>query len=156
MSEENVSETPEESVRTETFPVTGPLEIDVNVTIGKVEIRLDAVGESAEAQVEVRRDTTDKPPWVGGMTTMLNWVTERFGNQFGTDWDVSPADAVRQARIEQVGNRLVVQASTVGTLRMGLVRVGAVLTGVLVAVGLARQFQEPPAQPCGHRGGAGP
>jgi uncharacterized membrane protein YccC len=32
---------------------------------------------------------------------------------------------------------LVVQASTVGTLQMGLVRVGAVLTGVLVAVGLA-------------------
>lgn len=32
---------------------------------------------------------------------------------------------------------LVVQASTVGTLLMGLVRVGAVLTGVLVAVGLA-------------------
>ncbi len=31
---------------------------------------------------------------------------------------------------------LVVQASTVGTLRMGVVRVGAVLTGVLVAVGL--------------------
>ena len=117
MSEENVSETPEESVRTETFPVTGPLEIDVNVTIGKVKIRLDAVGESAEAQVEVRRDTTDKPPWVGGMTTMLNWVTERFGNQFGSDWDVSPADAVRQARIEQVGNRLVVQASTALPLR---------------------------------------
>ncbi len=32
---------------------------------------------------------------------------------------------------------LVVQASTVGTLRMGLVRVGAVLTGVLVAVTVA-------------------
>lgn len=32
---------------------------------------------------------------------------------------------------------LVVQASTVGTLLMGLVRVGAVLTGVLVAVGIA-------------------
>lgn len=32
---------------------------------------------------------------------------------------------------------LVVQASTVGTLRMGLVRVGAVLTGVLVAVVVA-------------------
>jgi uncharacterized membrane protein YccC len=32
---------------------------------------------------------------------------------------------------------LVVQASTVGTLQMGLIRVGAVLTGVLVAVGLA-------------------
>ena len=35
---------------------------------------------------------------------------------------------------------LVVQASTVGTLKMGLVRVGAVLTGVLVAVGLASYF----------------
>lgn len=32
---------------------------------------------------------------------------------------------------------LVVQASTVGTLRTGLVRVGAVLTGVLVAVGVS-------------------
>jgi uncharacterized membrane protein YgaE (UPF0421/DUF939 family) len=32
---------------------------------------------------------------------------------------------------------LVVQASTVGTLLMGLVRVGAVLTGVLVAVGIS-------------------
>lgn len=32
---------------------------------------------------------------------------------------------------------LVVQASTVGTLKMGLVRIGAVLTGVLVAVALA-------------------
>src|SRR3954466_8338095 len=32
---------------------------------------------------------------------------------------------------------LVVQASTVGTLRMGLVRIGAVLTGVLVSVALA-------------------
>ena len=35
---------------------------------------------------------------------------------------------------------LVVQASTVGTLRMGLVRVGAVLTGVLVAVALSNAF----------------
>jgi hypothetical protein len=35
---------------------------------------------------------------------------------------------------------LVVQASTVGTLQMGLVRVGAVLTGVLVAVGFASSF----------------
>src|SRR3954468_17442796 len=32
---------------------------------------------------------------------------------------------------------LVVQASTVGTLLMGVVRVGAVLTGVLVAVGVS-------------------
>ena len=35
---------------------------------------------------------------------------------------------------------LVVQASTVSTLRMGLVRVGAVLTGVLVAIGVSSSF----------------
>ncbi len=35
---------------------------------------------------------------------------------------------------------LVVQASTVGTVQAGLVRVGAVLTGVLVAVGVASFF----------------
>lgn len=35
---------------------------------------------------------------------------------------------------------LVVQASTVSTLRMGLVRVGAVLTGVLLAIGVSSYF----------------
>ncbi len=35
---------------------------------------------------------------------------------------------------------LVVQASTVSTLRMGVVRVGAVLTGVLVAIGVSSSF----------------
>ena len=35
---------------------------------------------------------------------------------------------------------LVVQASTVSTLRHGVVRVGAVLTGVLVAIGVSSQF----------------
>jgi len=35
---------------------------------------------------------------------------------------------------------LVVQASTVSTLRIGLVRVGAVLTGVLLAIGVSSQF----------------
>jgi hypothetical protein len=35
---------------------------------------------------------------------------------------------------------LVVQASTVSTLRMGLVRVGAVLTGVLLAIGVSSSF----------------
>lgn len=35
---------------------------------------------------------------------------------------------------------LVVQASTVGTLLMGVVRVGAVLTGVLIAVGISATF----------------
>jgi hypothetical protein len=114
MAEEHANEperVPEVQVRTETFPVDGPLQIDIAVTIGNVEIVLE---ETTEARVELRRDTTEKPPWVDNMTSMLSWVTERFGNhfgnQFGADWDNSPADAVEQARVEKVGNRLVIQA----------------------------------------------
>jgi hypothetical protein len=111
MTEENVNEpvrAPEVPVRTETFPVDGPLQIDIAVTIGTVEIVL---AETTDARVELRQDATEKPPWVDNMTSMLNWVTERFGNQFGGDWDPTPADAVEQARVEKVGNRLVIQAS---------------------------------------------
>jgi hypothetical protein len=117
MSEENVNEperAPEVQVRTQTFPVDGPLQIDVAVTIGNVEIVLE---ETTEARIELRQDVTEKPPWVDNMTSMLNWVTERIGNQFGTDWDNTPAEAVGQARIEKVGNRLVIHAPKALPLR---------------------------------------
>jgi hypothetical protein len=118
MTEENVNEparTPEVQVRTETFPADGPLQIDIAVTIGSVEIVLE---ETAEARVELRQDATEKPPWVDNMTNMLNWVTERFGDQFGTtNWDNTPAEAVGQARVEKAGDRLVVQAPKVLPLR---------------------------------------
>jgi hypothetical protein len=112
------AETPaEELVRSQSFPVEGPLEIDVSVTIGRVEVHLDAADAAGEARVEVRQDTSEKPPWVGGMTSVLSWVNERFGNQFGTEWDDTPTEAVRQARIEKLGGRLVVQASKALPLR---------------------------------------
>ena len=50
---------------------------------------------------------------------------------------------------------LVVQATTVGTLQMGLVRVGAVLTGVLVAVGVRLAGAVLVEPGCGHRHLAG-
>lgn len=56
---------------------------------------------------------------------------------------VSPGILDRTAPLTAL---LVVQASTVGTLRMGLARVGAVLTGVLVAVAV---------RVAGHRGAKG-
>jgi hypothetical protein len=115
------AETPaEEPVRSQSFPVEGPLEIDVSVTVGRVEVHLDAADAAGEVRVEVRPDTSEKPPWVGGMTSVLSWVNERFGNQFGspgTEWDDTPAEAVRQARIEKLGGRLVVQASKALPLR---------------------------------------
>lgn len=115
MTEENLNETPAEPVRTETFPADGPLQIDVGVTIGKVEIQL--TDQRGEARVELRQDSSEKPPWVDNMTSMLNWVTERFGNQFGTEVDMSSGEAVSEARVEKIGNRLVVQASKALPLR---------------------------------------
>jgi len=119
MGDETVNENPaEETIRTETFATDGPLEIDINVTIGRVEVHLgagDSAGDSTgEAHVELRRDTSGQPPWVDGMTNMLSWVTERFGTQFGSGWDISQVigqvDVIEQTRIEKVGNRLVVHA----------------------------------------------
>ncbi|RSN04561.1 hypothetical protein DMC63_39385 [Streptomyces sp. WAC 05977] len=106
MTEEN---TPagEESVRVEDFEAEGPIEIDVSVGIGRVTIEL--TGESG-VHAEVRRDGGEQQPWVDGMTSLLSWVGERFGDQLGGSPVGSAGDAVAQTRIEKVGNRLVVQA----------------------------------------------
>ncbi|WP_037304350.1 DUF4097 family beta strand repeat-containing protein [Amycolatopsis orientalis] len=106
MTEEN---TPagEETVRVEDFEAEGPIEIDVSVAIGRVTIEL--TGESG-VHAEVRRDGGEQQPWVDGMTSLLSWVGERFGDQLGGSPGASASDAVTQTRIEKVGNRLVVQA----------------------------------------------
>ncbi|RSN63239.1 hypothetical protein DMH01_11620 [Amycolatopsis sp. WAC 04182] len=106
MSEEN---TPagEETVRVEDFEAEGPIEVDVSVGIGRVTIEL--TGESG-VHAEVRRDGGEQQPWVDGMTSLLSWVGERFGDQLGGSPAGSVGDAVAQTRIEKVGNRLVVQA----------------------------------------------
>ncbi|EMD26878.1 DUF4097 family beta strand repeat-containing protein [Amycolatopsis azurea] len=106
MTEEN---TPagEEIVRVEDFDAEGPIEIDVSVAIGRVTIEL--TGENG-VHAEVRRDGGEQQPWVDGMTSLLSWVGERFGDQLGADPRTSVGDAVAQTRIEKVGNRLVVQA----------------------------------------------
>ncbi|WP_410654391.1 DUF4097 family beta strand repeat-containing protein [Amycolatopsis sp. lyj-112] len=104
---EETTPTSEETVRIEDFDAEGPIEIDVSVTIGRVTIELtDGTGVHAE----LRRDGGEQEPWVNGMTSLLSWVGERFGDQLGTDPGMSAGDALQQARIEKVGNRLVVQS----------------------------------------------
>jgi DUF4097 and DUF4098 domain-containing protein YvlB len=77
------------------------------VAIGRVTIELtDETGVHAE----VRRDGGEQQPWVDGMTSLLSWVGERFGDQLGGSPGSSAEDAVAQTRVEKVGNRLVVQA----------------------------------------------
>lgn len=104
----------EELVRTQAFPVEGALELDVSVAIGRVEIKLDA-GE--EALVEVRHAPSGQPSWADGVTGVLNWVSERFGEGLGTDLTGSPADAVEQVRVELTGKRLAVRAPKALPLR---------------------------------------
>ncbi|MDT7805563.1 MAG: hypothetical protein QOI78_8996 [Actinomycetota bacterium] len=100
--------------RVEEFEAGGPLELDVAVTIGRVELVLD--GDSG-ARVEVRHDRGEQQPWVEGVNNLLSWVGERFGDQLGVDPTASPAEAVKQCRIEKLGNRLVVQAPKAWQLR---------------------------------------
>ncbi|WP_370965776.1 DUF4097 domain-containing protein [Amycolatopsis sp. cg9] len=113
MSEEQTTPA-DELVRIDDFETEVPLELDVSVTIGRVEIVLE--GDSG-ARVELRHDQGEQQPWVAGVNNLLSWVGERFGDQLGVDPAASPAEAVRQSRIEKLGNRLVVQAPKAWQLR---------------------------------------
>ncbi|MEV6912302.1 DUF4097 family beta strand repeat-containing protein [Amycolatopsis sp. NPDC051071] len=97
----------EESVRIEDFEADGPIEIDVNLAVGRVTIELS---DEPGIRAEVRRDGGEQQPWVDGMTSLLSWVGERFGDQLGGTQGTSVDDAVAQTRIEKIGNRLVVHA----------------------------------------------
>ena len=72
----------DELVRIDEFETDGPLELDVSVTIGRVEIVLE--GDSG-ARVELRHDRGEQQPWVAGVNSLLSWVGERFGDQLGVD-----------------------------------------------------------------------
>ncbi|MFB9689142.1 DUF4097 family beta strand repeat-containing protein [Amycolatopsis plumensis] len=117
MSEEQTTPTEEpndELVRVDEFETDVPLELDLSVTIGRVEVVLE--GDSG-ARVELRHDQGEQQPWVAGVNSLLSWVGERFGDQLGVDPSASPAEAVRQSRIEKLGNRLVVSAPKAWQLR---------------------------------------
>ncbi|GAB3477436.1 DUF4097 family beta strand repeat-containing protein [Amycolatopsis cihanbeyliensis] len=115
MTEQRNGTESEELVRNHTFDAEGPLELDVSLTVGRVDIRLgeqdERTGptESRPALVEVRHDPGAQAPWLSGVSSLLAWVGEQFGQQLGTDLGGSPADAVQQTRVEKVGNRLVVR-----------------------------------------------
>ncbi|MEU5262630.1 DUF4097 family beta strand repeat-containing protein [Amycolatopsis sp. NPDC021455] len=104
----------DELVRIDEFETDVPLELDVSVTIGRVEIVLE---DDSGARVELRHDRGEQQPWVAGVNSLLSWVGERFGDQLGVDPSASPAEAVRQSRIEKLGNRLVVSAPKAWQLR---------------------------------------
>ncbi|GAA1943473.1 DUF4097 family beta strand repeat-containing protein [Amycolatopsis minnesotensis] len=109
-----MSESVETPVRSDTFTVDGTLELDLTVLLGKVEVELT---ETTEAWVEVRHDPGAQEVWAENVTNVLNWVSERFGGQFGSDFRGSPAEAVNATKIEKTGNRITVRAPKTLPLR---------------------------------------
>nr|WP_040925635.1 DUF4097 family beta strand repeat-containing protein [Saccharomonospora marina] len=101
-----------EVVRTRTFDAEGPIEIDIDVTVGRVQVHFG----DGDTVVEVRDDPAAQPPWAEGAANLIGWVGEFLGGQFGAQVAGNPAaaaSAAEQTRIEKLGNRLVVRAPKV-------------------------------------------
>ncbi|MBA8925720.1 hypothetical protein BC739_002919 [Kutzneria viridogrisea] len=105
MSEEDVDLGTEDAppARREDFEANGPIEIDIAIGTGRIEIQL--VDEPG-VRVEVRHAPESDDQWVPGLSGLLNWVSGQFG---GGPQDNSPEETVRQTRIDLTGNRLVVR-----------------------------------------------
>ncbi|MFD2465889.1 DUF4097 family beta strand repeat-containing protein [Amycolatopsis silviterrae] len=101
-------------MRLQDFEADGPVELDLGVTIGRVEVVL---GRESGVTVRLQHDAGEQPSWVNGVSSLLSWVGEKFGEQLGGMPEFSVADAVRQARIEKTGNRVVVRAAKAWQLR---------------------------------------
>jgi hypothetical protein len=106
-------------LRTQDFDTAGPIELDLSNTLGPIEITLT---DTAVTHVEVRHDPASSYlDWRGGLSGLLNWVTEQFGESGfrsmlgdrGMERDGPTrepiAEAVRQTRIDLTGSRLVVR-----------------------------------------------
>ena len=101
----------EDTVRQQSFETDGPIEVDLGTGAGRIEVRLV---EEPGVQVEVRHDPAAGSPWMHGMSSLLNWFSGQFGEGAA---EVSPADAVRQTRIDMTGGRLVVRTPKALPLR---------------------------------------
>lgn len=98
-------------VRRQSFDTEGPIELDLAVGSGRIEIRLV---EEPGAHVEIRHDPSAASPWAQGMSSLVNW----FSGQFGEGGEEgSPAEAIRQTRVDLSGGRLVVRTSKALHLR---------------------------------------
>lgn len=116
-------------VRVQNFDTSEPIELDIGNTIGPIDIELT---ETAVTSIEVRHDpTSGYLDWRGGLSGLLSWVTEQFGetgfrpgrtDRPAFDWRSGDAwrersrvprepitDAVRETRIDLTGSRLVVR-----------------------------------------------
>lgn len=100
-------------VRQQSFEFAGIAEIDISLVSGRVQVQL---ADSPGVHVEVRHDPTAGNSWTEGLAGVLSWVS----GQFGPDKTAAPAgpeEAVREARVELLGNRLRIESSKALPLR---------------------------------------
>ncbi|GAB2985825.1 DUF4097 family beta strand repeat-containing protein [Saccharothrix stipae] len=99
-------------VRQQSFEVEGVVEIDVALLAGRVRVHLlDEPG----VHVEVKHDPSPGESWTAGLSGLLSWVNDQFGN--GKGQPAGPAEAVRDARLELSGTRVAVHSSKALPLR---------------------------------------
>ncbi|MPZ81472.1 MAG: DUF4097 family beta strand repeat protein [Actinophytocola sp.] len=102
-----MTEDVEDVVRRQSFETDGPIEVDLGTGPGRIDVRL--VDEPG-VHVEVRHDPSGASPFSQGVSSLMSWLGNQFGNQLGDVIPPSvPAEAVRQTRIDLTGGRLVVR-----------------------------------------------
>jgi hypothetical protein len=109
---ETTDDQEESLVRTEHFDADGPLEIEVSIGSGRVDIEL--VDEPG-AGVTLRPHDGGDSGFMHGLSNLMHWVNDRFGDP-AAEQDAA-VEAVDGARIELTGRRLVVRSGH-GQMRM--------------------------------------
>ncbi|ANZ38448.1 hypothetical protein BBK82_22670 [Lentzea guizhouensis] len=108
------SSEPSGVVRHQSFEFAGVAEIDISLLSGRVQVQL--VNEPG-VHVEVRHDPAAGNTWTEGLSSVLSWVSGQFGPDKGGAAPAGPEDAVREARVELLGNRLRIESSKALPLR---------------------------------------
>jgi hypothetical protein len=121
-------------VRQQSFDCDGPVELDIELGPGLVEVRLAEDAESV-VHVEVRHAPSSGGPLGAGLRSLLSWV-----DQFGGGGDDLPAQAVRDTTIAKHGDRVVVHAPKAMPMRrvpLGIVVLAPPGSAVAVRAGSA-------------------
>ncbi len=116
-------------MRQQGFTASGPVEVDLAVGSGRIEVQLS---DEPGIHVTVQHDPSAASPWASGFSSLLGWVNDQFGGQFGDQFSGrfgdqfggqsggqsgAAAEAVRQTRIDLTGQRLVVHTPKAPALR---------------------------------------
>ncbi len=113
--------TKDDTVRRESWPVTGPAELELSVDVGTVTVILDGA-DTESVTVEVRHDPSAVTGWMQGVSGLISWLGNATGSGDGErpDPERLAAEAVRGVEItwSEPARRLVVRSSQELPLRV--------------------------------------